>query len=173
MRQVRTFFILSLALACLVLNACSPPKPATFGIYLLRDAMVTAKFQAANLQEIALEDQAFIADADIVSYDKDTHAIELVPAAYQRVLTLFQTPVDVDGLPFVVCVGEERIYGGAFWTPVSSLSFNGVVIMQPFDQAANVIQLSLGYPVREAFTGLDPRGDERIIKALKMAGKLK
>ena len=82
-------------------------------------------------------------------------------------------PVKVDGIPFVVCVGEQPIYAGAFWTPLSSLSFDGVVIMQPFDTDGTTIRIVLGYPGQDAFTGSDPRADDRVMKALEAAGKLK
>jgi hypothetical protein len=99
--------------------------------------------------------------------------LELTDAAYRRIQALFVTPVKVSGLPFVVCVGAERIYTGAFWTPLSSLSYDGVVILQPLSTDTKHIQIELGYPAPEAFTGNDPRADPRITHALEVAGKFK
>jgi hypothetical protein len=99
--------------------------------------------------------------------------VTLTPEAYDRVRAIFSLPVEVGGMPFVVIANGERIYGGAFWTPLSSLSYNGVIILQPFEPDANEIVLELGYPAREAFTGPDPRGDARVMQALERAGKLK
>ena len=82
-------------------------------------------------------------------------------------------PVRVDGIPFVVCVGEERIYSGGFWTPLSSLAYDGVIIMQPWDTNQTTIYISLGYPAPEAFTRNDPRADPRVMDALEQANKLK
>ena len=82
-------------------------------------------------------------------------------------------PIKAEGIPFVVCVGEQRIYSGAFWTPVSSISYNGVVIMEPYDETQTTIQIALGYPVADIFTGPDPRADARIIQALEKDEKLK
>jgi hypothetical protein len=99
--------------------------------------------------------------------------MDLTPEALARVQQVFPTPVRVGGIPFVVCVGRERIYAGAFWTPVSSLSFDGVVILQPFATDETTIQISLGYPAASFFAGQDPRSDPRVMQALTAAGKLK
>jgi hypothetical protein len=82
-------------------------------------------------------------------------------------------PVRVDGIPFVVCVGTERIYTGGFWTPLSSLAYDGVIIMQPWDTNETTIQIALGYPAPEVFSGDDPRADTRIMDALEQDNKLK
>ncbi len=162
-------------LCILLLSAvagCAPRKSAEFGIYLLRGEMTTSSFMAADLARLDLQDDPVIASADIVTYNRTTHEMELTTAAYQRYRDLFTLPVDVDGLPFVVCVGSERIYRGAFWTPLSSLIFDGVVILDDLGSNAPRVQLYLGYPSPQAFGGSDPRADERIFKALEAAGKL-
>ena len=74
---------------------------------------------------------------------------------------------------FVVRAGDEPIYAGVFWTPVSSLSYDGVIILQPFSKDETSIGLSLGYPSPTAFAEEDPRLDRWIIEALDRAGKLK
>jgi hypothetical protein len=164
--------ILTLLISCLALLGCSQAKSASFGIYLLSEEMRTDQFQVAGLESLALQDKPLISSADIVSYDQATHEITLTPAAFQRVQSLYKLPVDVDGLPFVVCVGDERIYRGAFWTPVSSLSYDGVFILQPMGQD-NRITLLAGYPSHQLFSGPDPRSDPRIMGALAAEGKLK
>ncbi len=135
--------------------------------------MSTADFQAADLDALDLRADPLIASADIQSYTRSSHDMQLTPSAYQRVRDLFNLPVDVDGIPFVVCVGQDRIYGGAFWTPVSSLSYAGVVVMDDLASNPNHIQFSLGYPSPEAFSGSDPRDNEKMIQALQAAEKLK
>jgi hypothetical protein len=98
--------------------------------------------------------------------------MELTATAYRRIQELFPIPVKVNGIPFMVTVGSEPIYAGAFWTPLSSLSFDGVVIMQPFSPDETVIQIALGYPGSDATTRGDPRSDPRVMEALRAAGKL-
>jgi len=73
----------------------------------------------------------------------------------------------MSGVPFVIMAHEERIYAGAFWSPASSLSFDGVIIMQPFDPSGQPLLISLGYPSNDFFTGEDPRDDPRLRSALE------
>jgi len=135
--------------------------------------MPTEQFQAADLKNLELIDQPVIAMADIIAYTQATHAIELNRESYQRIQDLFLLPVDVDGIPFVVSVGGEPIYGDAFWTPASLLKFDGVTIMDPLPSDSTIIRLELGYPSAEFASGIDPRSDARILEALEAAGKLR
>ena len=155
------------------LIACQPREPAGVSIHLLADDVPASELSSLNLAEIELQEEPIVSASDIVSYSEGTHEIELTAEAYARIQELFELPVRVSGLPFVVSVGDERIYAGAFWTPASSLSFDGVVILQPFDPDRRVIRIALGYPSPQAFSGRDPRPDERILRSLQAAGKLK
>jgi len=164
------FFILIIAL---VTAGCQPRESGDFAIYLLAQDVASVELAKVDLNQLALEEGPIISAEDIVTYDQTTHEIELTQAAYARIQQIFPLPVKVDGIPFVVCVGEQPVYAGAFWTPLSSLSFDGVVIMQPFDTDGTTIRIVLGYPGPDAFMGRDPRADERVMKALQAAGKLK
>lgn len=69
----------------------------------------------------------------------------LLPTARDRVARL-EVPMTT-GVPFVVCVGDERIYGGAFWVSWSSMSFQGIVIDTLFAKMdGHPIRIQLGYP---------------------------
>ena len=73
----------------------------------------------------------------------------------------------------MVCVNKEPIYWGAFWTPISSISFNGVTIWKPYStQGQKIIVLTLGYPSSSFYGGEDPRNDARVLDSLEKAGKL-
>ena len=135
--------------------------------------MPASELTKVDINQLDIEARPIISSADIISYDETNHTIELTQEAFTRVQQIFPMPVKVDGIPFVVCVGEERIYTGAFWTPLSSLSYDGVVIMQPFGTTGTVIQISLGYPSQDFFTGKDPRTDPRIMKTFGQEKKLK
>lgn len=162
-----------LVLTAILAAGCAVPDQKELGIYLLRDDLPTDQFQAADLNNLELMDQPVVSLADIISYNQATHAIELEEDAYRGIQDLYLLPVDVDGIPFVISVGGEPIYGGAFWTPASSLIFDGVIIMDPFAEDSTTIRLDLGYPSPEVVTGADPRSDARIMEALKEAGKLR
>ncbi len=160
-------------LLALILVGCTPSKAGSFSIYLLANEVPATELSTVDLTELELQKEPILSMDDIVAYSKDTHEIEVTAEAYERIQRLYSLPVEVRGMPFVVCVGRDPVYAGAFWTPLSSLSFDGVVIMQPFDTDRRVIKIELGYPGWEAFTGKDPRSDQRIMRSLEAAGKLK
>jgi hypothetical protein len=140
-----------------------------FAIYLLKDNVPPAQLPA--LSHIELADEPIIATPDIISYEADTHRITLTPAASTRVRGL---KVPTSGLSFAACVNGAPVYTGAFWIPISSQSFGGVTIMQTMLNSGDSITISLGYPGSGFFTPgrPDPRSDDRVIDALREAGKL-
>lgn len=167
----KTLFFLILVPG-LLFSGCQSDQQDHFAIYLLAQDLPATKLFQMDLEQLTLEDKPIISSLDILSYKQVDHTIELMPKAYDRVRKLFATPVNVAGIPFVVCVGKERIYAGAFWTPLSSLSYDGVIIMQPFEPTNTSIRIALGYPGSDVFTGSDPRADPRILKALERDDKL-
>jgi len=107
---------------------------------------------------------------DIVAYNS-THEITLTASAFERISRL---EVSTSGRSFVVCVNKAPVYWGAFWTPISSASFNGVTILKPLSpEAPKVIKIELGYPSSAFYKGQDPRNNEEIMESLRQTGKLK
>jgi hypothetical protein len=140
-----------------------------FEIYLTRDNVPPAQMDA--LSHVYIAETPVISGHDIVSYNWETHDIVLTAEAWQRVQEIHPTTT---GASFVVCVDKAPVYGGAFWTPVSSAVFNGVIIMTPLNNLPeNTITLALGYPESGFFSGEDPRSNPLIKAALEKAGKLK
>ncbi len=164
---------LTLIVTALILTGCIPSKAGGFSIYLLANEVPATELSTADLDDLELQKEPILSIDDIIAYSKDTHEIEVTAEAYERIQQLYSLPVEVRGIPFVVCVGGDRVYAGAFWTPLSSLAFDGVIICQPFDMDKHVITIGLGYPTMEAFRGEDPRSDPRILQSLEAAGKLK
>ena len=73
----------------------------------------------------------------------------------------------------MVCIDKQPVYWGAFWTPISSQSFDGVTIWQPMLlQEPYIIILQLGYPSNSFYGGEDPRNNQEIFDSLDKAGKL-
>ena len=139
-----------------------------FAIYLTKEDVPPGKMEA--LSSVAIAAQPVIAIRDIVSYNAQTYQIKLTDEAYARV---YQLEVPVRGKTFVVCVDKTPVYWGAFWTPISSLSFDGVTIWKPLgSQESKIITLELGYPAPSFYSGQDPRDNPRVLEALKQAGKL-
>jgi hypothetical protein len=164
---------LSVILLALILMGCTPSEADGFSIYLLADEIPTSELSKVDLDALELQEEPLLSIDDVITYSKGTHEIEVTAEAYERIQQLYSLPVKVDGIPFVVCMGRDPVYAGAFWTPVSSLSFDGVVICEPFDRDEHVIKIGLGYPTSAAFRGDDPRSDPRILQSLEAAGKLK
>lgn len=148
--------------------AVEPVSVGEFSIHLTAQEVPTWQLSQADLDSLELEKQPILPSDDILRYSEDTHEIDLTPSAYERIN---QLSVPTDGRGFVVSVGSERVYSGAFWTMLSSQSFDGVAIWVPL-MDKHAIQMKLGYPGPFDFRGEDPRSDPRILRSLEQAGKL-
>jgi hypothetical protein len=168
---VRSVALLALFAACipLVSAACSTPSTGgEFAIYLTRDDVPPSRMEM--LSHVELVDEPLISMDDVVAYHVATHEITLTSKAFNRVASL---EVPVSGTSFVVCVDRSPIYWGAFWTPLSSLSFDGVTVWQPLGTSGSTtIQIRLGYPWATSDVADDPRNDPAVLAALDEAGKL-
>lgn len=143
-------------------------KDEGFAIYLTKDNIPSAQMEAMNHVELA--DRTVISMKDVITYNAQTHEIKLTASAFERIYGL---DVPVRGKSFMVCVDKKPIYWGAFWTPISSISFGGVTIWIPLDfQEPNVMTLELGYPSSTFYAGEDPRNNPEILNSLREAGKL-
>ena len=154
--------------AIIIFSGCTTPKGEGFAIYLTGEDIPPARMEALSHVEIA--DRAIISMADIITYNPQTHELKLTDAAFERISRL---EVPVGGRSFLVCVDRAPVYWGAFWTPLSSMSFDGVTIWQPLSPwEPGVIKLELGYPSPSFYTGVDPRNNAEVMKSLVQAGKL-
>ena len=112
--------------------------------------------------------QLVISDKDIIFYNKSSHEIKLTQEGVQKVDAL---KIPVYGLPFVLKIDGEKVYGGSFWTPISSVPSSGIVI-EVFEIKDSIIRLEKGYPTSEFFKGLDPRNNSQVFDYLQKIGKL-
>lgn len=175
-------FYLVLLLIVLTLSACQSPvaeietplEGEPFAIYLVGDPQITGPdLKNYDLAKLPLNAMPIITTQDLVSYDWARHGMNLTEDAYLRLLAIFVAGLPSSGVPFVVVAYEQPIYAGAFWTPFSSLSFDGLVVLQPLDPAAQTLYISLGYPGEDFFTGEDPRANPRLQQALENAGVIR
>jgi hypothetical protein len=154
--------------AILISGGCSAASHEGFAIYLTRGDIPPAHLPA--LSHIDITDQPVIATNDIVSYNAATHEIALTAETFDRISRL---EVPIRGKSFVVCIDRQPVYCGAFWTPISSMSFDGVTIWKPLGpQEAKTIKLELGYPSSSFYGGADPRNNAGVMESLRQAGKL-
>ncbi len=166
--------ILYAMLICIMLcpfiisGACSTPGPEGFAVYLTEGDIPLSKMPV--LSHVDLAEQPVISTKDIVSYNVITHEILLTPEAFDRVSSLH---VPTSGRSFMVCVDRQPIYWGAFWTLLSSQSFDGITIIKPLgSRDLKVIKIEPGYPSASYFNGEDPRNNLEVIRSLQQAGKL-
>lgn len=121
---------------------------------------------------LSKNNELVISDEDIVWYDKDSYEIKLTDEGIKRIQTLKVESV-VYGEPFVVKIGNQEIYDGSFWTPMSSVSYSRIVIETLVNTTDNTIKLEKGYPSSDFFEGIDARNDPRILDHFQKIGKLK
>ncbi|MCX6012158.1 MAG: hypothetical protein NTV30_01840 [Chloroflexi bacterium] len=149
-------------------SGCSGLNHEGFAIYLTEGDISPA--QMPILSHVNITERPIIAMNDIIAYNAKTHEITLSAKAYVRISNL---EVPVRGKSFVVCIDKQLIYWGAFWTPISSISFDGVTIWKPLNpQDSKVIKLELGYPSQSFYGGEDPRNNVEVMESLEQAGKL-
>ncbi len=168
-RVVPLLGALSFLLAGCVYALTSTPHGEGVAIYLTAQGLSVAQMEAADLVQVQPASTALIGPGDVLAYRQASHEVELAPDAKERVRNL---KVPNNGVPFLVCVDRRPVYWGAFWTALSSASFEGVVIRLPLGSDGNTIQIELGYPGASFFQGQDPRGVPEIMRALERAGKL-
>jgi hypothetical protein len=168
------FLKLNVIISCILITIiiCSGYTAVTkgegFAIYLTKDDIPPNKMEA--LSHVELADLPILSVEDVITYNAKTHEMKLTSSAFERISKL---NVPVIGRSFMVCVNKEPIYWGVFWTPISSISFNGVTIWKPYStQGQKIIVLALGYPSSSFYGGEDPRNNARVLDSLEKAGKL-
>jgi hypothetical protein len=166
--QILSVSLAVLACFSLVSGACSAPKHEGFAIYLTKGDIPPTQMDALSHVDIA--EAPVIGLNDIITYNAQNHELKLTASAFDRITKL---EVPVRGRSFVVCVDKQPLYWGAFWTPISSISFDGVTIWKPLgSQSPKIITLELGYPSSSFYGGEDPRNNLDVMRSLEQAGKL-
>ena len=162
--------IITAVIVCVLLisSGCSAPNHEGVAIYLTKGDISPAQMPALSHVDIA--EQPIIAMNDIITYNAQTHELKLTASAFDRI---YRLEVPVEGKSFMVCVDRKLIYFGAFWTPISSIAFDGVTIWKPLSfEEPHIINLELGYPSSSFYGGEDPRNNPEVIRSLEQAGKL-
>ena len=157
-----------LTIAGVACNELPTESQKGFAIYLTREDIPSEKMEM--LSHVNIADYPIIYMQDIITYNAQTHEIKLTDTAFERIS---QLDVPVSGKSFIVCVDKAPIYWGAFWTPISSMSFDGVTIWKPLGSLeSNVITIELGYPSSSCYSGEDPRNNTEVLQSLEQSGKL-
>lgn len=160
---MKSLFIVSISLFLFSCNhSTSDDKSAggIFAIYLLQDSTITAGDAfSQSINSLKLSTSAFLTINDLKSYTQSTHAFELTDQA-QTMFDHFQfAHGKTSGVPFVVTVGNDRIYLGTFWWIYSSSMPPPCAVIEVIGPPPYRIQLANG--------AIDKRSDSRIYNSLK------
>jgi len=124
-------------------------------------------YQNFDIESAPIIDNPIISYDDIISYDTTFHILNLTYSRDSLKSKIGQ--IGVYGKPFLVTLDSSKIYGGWFWTPMSSIPCHWVVIEPDcsFDSLeTNEIRIKLGYPNEDHFKGEDPRNNKEIFDRL-------
>ena len=143
--------------------ACSAPSESDFGIFLLESG------------------EPVITEEHVKVYHRDTHTIELNEAGIEKWNSFIDYP-DIPKLKdtlyqqvFAVRIGDEEIYRGKLYSMVSSMSYDGVVILDALmklDEEKNTIRIDFGFPGPVFGSGEDPRNAPEVLGFFESRGLL-
>ena len=154
-----------LLLACPFPTSDQEFPEGAFAIYLLRDSTITANDAFSQpIGSLALADTALLNIHDLNSYVWSTHAFTLVQNARARYEQFLLAHGTTRGVPFVVTVGNDRVYLGTFWWAYSSSMPPACAVIEAIAPLPYRIQLANG--------AIDKRGDSRVYLSLKLSGVL-
>lgn len=169
--KIQRFILLAMVS---IATICRSENTNSFGIYLTAepvDALILA-YGKGDWSHVKIQSTPVISESDILVYDFTKHWVTLKPEVLKRL-----PRPSIPGTPFVVVANDERIYLGAFTTPLSSSSVAvPSIIIIPGGRTSlppDTLQIDRAYPPTSIGVGPDPRFDERIKRALAALHKLK
>ena len=92
-------FVPAIAGAIFMLSSCAVPKGEGVAIYLTEEDIPPTQMSASS--HVGIAEAPIISMKDILTYNAQTHEMELTLGAFERVLEL---DVPVSGRTFVVCI---------------------------------------------------------------------
>lgn len=164
----RIFFLL---LPVVLLAACKKEHGSRVDIYMLK-TFTTGVDQSHSpyintITNAVLESSPLVADADIVSYSKDSYTFTL-----RRDMKSIIQNYGPDKA-FAVTVDNEVVYYGAFHPAyLSSLRF-GLATIDPILYNNNQLRIDFINSTGMMVHPLDKRNDDRIINTMKATGRLR
>jgi len=165
MRYIVLISISLILLSCTHSTSDDRGSQEAFGIHLLQDSTITARDAFSQpIDSLTLTTSAFLSVNDLTSYTWSTHAFELTDESRTRYERFLASHGRTSGVPFVVTVGNDRIYVGTFWWAYSSSMPPACAVIEAIAPLPYRIQLANG--------AIDKRSDPRIYLSLKTSGVL-
>jgi hypothetical protein len=137
-----------------------------FSIYLVKD-LSTTEAMSKKLDDLPLETIPVLTDKEFKTYNWTEHEFTMKEGISLE--GKLEAKVPASGKPFVVVVGNERIYLGTFWSASSSqfldldIPMISSIWFKGYDNDM--------YKIRSGKIQ-DPRDDTKIFEALKGLGKV-
>lgn len=138
-----------------------------FSIYLVKDLSSTDAM-SKKLADLPLETIPVLTDKEIRTYNWTEHEFTMKEGISLE--GKLEGKVPSSGRPFVVVVGEERIYLGSFWSSWSS-QFPDIDIPKISSLWLKGSDTDM-YKIQYGKNQDDPRDDTKILEALKGSGKV-
>lgn len=165
--KIKLFVILNVMLFLII--GCNNEYKASavneFSIYLVKD-LSTTEAMSRKLDDLPLENIPVLTDKEIKTYNWKEHEFSMKEGISLE--EKLEEKVSTSGKPFVVTVGNERIYLGSFWTLLSSLYNPDIpTISSMWHKGSEKEIYSIQYGKNQ-----DPRDDIRIFETLKGLGKI-
>jgi len=161
-------------LSALILPSCEKQDiyPGdSLEIYLLKDYKTVQGSAEIIKSSITLENYPLVGYKDILGYDSANYEFKISDTVAREIRNM---TMPLAGTAFAVAIDKEVIYSGYFWTVLSSISCDWMVIL-----TSNIsyldpgLKIDLGYPGEINDLNLrDPRNDYRIIRLLRDDNKL-
>ena len=140
-------------------------------IYLLKSYETNDSSNEIKTSSIILKNYPIVRYSDIISYDSLIHAFKIIESKKDE---LQDKKWSMSGNGFAIAINKEIIYSGYFWSGLSSMSCDWIIIdptVYLYDNSE--LRVELGYPAEnEELLSRDPRNDERIINLLQKDSKL-
>lgn len=166
-KSIASLLIISAALFLFVgcNNSSKDSTAKNFSIYLVEN-LTTSEAMGKNLDDLPLDSTPVLTDKEIKTYNWEKHIFTLEEGFSLE--EKLEGKVPLSGKPFVVVVGDERIYLGSFWTLISSLYNPEIPIINSiWHKESDNDTYIIAYGNEK-----DPRDDIRIYEALKGLGKI-
>jgi hypothetical protein len=165
--KIKIFVILNVLLFLIV--GCNNGNKGSdineFSIYLVKE-LSTTEAMSKKLDDLPLETVPVLTDKEIGTYDWTEHEFTMKEGISLE--EKLDGKVSLSGKPFVIVVGNERIYLGSFWSYLSSLYNPDIpTISSGWNKGNDNDMYKIQYGKNQ-----DPRDDTKIFEALKGLGKV-
>ncbi|MGD8777446.1 MAG: hypothetical protein PVH88_00610 [Ignavibacteria bacterium] len=165
-----------LLLLCFLQSCCENNTESNGGanrvsFYLLKDDKVVATDAAkSKIESLELSEQPIFSSDEISYYNWGNHSFAIDSVSFEKLKECSSLHESVFGIPFIVTVGKERIYLGAFGYSFSSQAplFPHINITFISYSSSPVLRIENSWLDSEE----DKREDKRILSALLKSGLL-